>query len=160
MERRDWWIEIPPVHSMFNFKWQPVSFGIKFELLSPIKPKIGEIGTGIGSTQYNTFSSSIGGSTAASSNGSSNVSQVSNDNVFHRQMVNHVENHHLISEKANLFNIYTKHCENFKENVFDVCPLTFYVEIQDIEKSNAYSQALAPFIQFYQVLEENKNRIK
>jgi len=35
MERRDWWIEIPSVHSMYNFKWQPVSWGIKFERLSP-----------------------------------------------------------------------------------------------------------------------------
>lgn len=72
-------------------------------------------------------------------------------------MVNHVEFHHLISEKANLFNILQKHCENFKENIFDVYPLTFYVEIQDSEKTNAYNQTLQPFIQFYQVLEENKN---
>jgi len=21
MERRDWWIEIPAVHSMYNFRW-------------------------------------------------------------------------------------------------------------------------------------------
>jgi len=45
LERRDWWIEIPAVHSMYNFKWQPVSYGIKFERLSPIKPKPGEIGS-------------------------------------------------------------------------------------------------------------------
>jgi hypothetical protein len=44
IERRDWWIEIPALHSMFNFKWQPVSNGIKFERLSPVRPKIGEIG--------------------------------------------------------------------------------------------------------------------
>ena len=29
-ERRSWWIEIQPVHSMFNFKWLPFSGGIKF----------------------------------------------------------------------------------------------------------------------------------
>lgn len=45
LERRDWWIEIPPHHSMFNFKWQPFSTGIKFERLSPVKPKVGEIGS-------------------------------------------------------------------------------------------------------------------
>jgi len=38
MEKRDWWIEIPAVHSLYNFKWQPVSYGIKFERLSPLKP--------------------------------------------------------------------------------------------------------------------------
>ena len=50
LERRDWWIEIPPVHSMYNFKWQPVSYGIKFERLGPPRPKPGEIGaTGMSS---------------------------------------------------------------------------------------------------------------
>jgi hypothetical protein len=50
LERRDWWIEIPPVHSMYNFKWQPVSYGIKFERLGPPRPKPGEIGaTGVSS---------------------------------------------------------------------------------------------------------------
>ena len=34
MEKRSWWIEIQPVHSMYNFKWQPTSTGIKFERLS------------------------------------------------------------------------------------------------------------------------------
>jgi hypothetical protein len=32
-ERRSWWIEIQPVHSMYNFKWQPFSQGIKFARL-------------------------------------------------------------------------------------------------------------------------------
>ena len=44
LERRDWWIEIPSVHSMYNFKWQPVSSGIKFERLGPVRPKPGELG--------------------------------------------------------------------------------------------------------------------
>lgn len=33
MQRRNWWIEIQPVHSMFNFKWQPFSAGINFKTL-------------------------------------------------------------------------------------------------------------------------------
>ena len=36
LERRSWWIEIQPVHSMFNFKWLPVSNGIKFGRLGHI----------------------------------------------------------------------------------------------------------------------------
>jgi hypothetical protein len=45
LERRDWWIEIPPVHSMYNFKWQPVSAGIKFERFGPVRPRPGELGS-------------------------------------------------------------------------------------------------------------------
>jgi hypothetical protein len=41
IERREWWIEIPPVHSMYNFKWQPVSYGIKFDRLGPVRSKPG-----------------------------------------------------------------------------------------------------------------------
>ena len=33
LKQRSWWIEIQPVHSMFNFKWNPVSDGIKFARL-------------------------------------------------------------------------------------------------------------------------------
>lgn len=44
-ERRSWWIEIQPVHSMFNFKWQPFSNGIKFARLGHMEPhKPGELG--------------------------------------------------------------------------------------------------------------------
>ena len=42
MERRSWWIEIQPVHSMFNFKWQPTSHGIRYERLGGVQPKSGE----------------------------------------------------------------------------------------------------------------------
>ena len=37
---RSWWIEIQPVHSMFNFKWNPVSDGIKFARLGHQIPDI------------------------------------------------------------------------------------------------------------------------
>lgn len=33
MQRRKWWIEIPPLHTMFNFKWKPTSHGIRWERL-------------------------------------------------------------------------------------------------------------------------------
>jgi hypothetical protein len=35
MNGRSWWIEIQPVHSLFNFKWQPTSWGLKFDRLGP-----------------------------------------------------------------------------------------------------------------------------
>ena len=37
MEKRSCWIEIQPVHSLFNFKWQPVSSGIRFDKLGAVK---------------------------------------------------------------------------------------------------------------------------
>ena len=50
-------------------------------------------------------------------------------------MVNHLEFHQCISEKAALFNELQKHCDLMKENVFEVCvPITFYVEVLDIDK--------------------------
>ena len=33
MKRRPWWVEIPNVDSAFNFKWQPVSYRMKFREL-------------------------------------------------------------------------------------------------------------------------------
>jgi hypothetical protein len=33
MQRRPWWIEIPKFNSIFNFKWQPTSFRMKFHEL-------------------------------------------------------------------------------------------------------------------------------
>ena len=55
-------------------------------------------------------------------------------------MVNHVEFHHVITEKAALFHELSKHCDAAKENVFDVClPITFYVEINDIDKPQLYN---------------------
>lgn len=60
-------------------------------------------------------------------------------------MVNHLEFHALISEKANLFHNLRASCENFKENIFDLCPLTFYVEISDIDKTQQYQQNMQQF---------------
>jgi hypothetical protein len=57
-------------------------------------------------------------------------------------MVNHFEFHYTITEKANLFNSLQKYCDNSKENVFDICPITFYVEVTDLEKTQAYNASL------------------
>ena len=75
-------------------------------------------------------------------------------------MVNHFEGHHYVSEKANLFLQLQKYCDLYKENIFDIVPITFFVEVPDLEKTNQYNQAIQPFIQYYTALEENKNRIE
>ena len=51
-------------------------------------------------------------------------------------MVNHFEGHHYVSEKANLFRMLMKYCDSFKENIFDIVPITFYVEVPDLDKVN------------------------
>lgn len=153
IERREWWIEIPPVHSMYNFKWQPVSYGIKFDRLGPVRSKPGgEWGSS--------------GNTANNNGGSGNAPGPSDDGVGPgnaidiKQMVNHLEFHHIISEKAALFNEVQKYCDGVKENVFDVCvPITFYVEVTDLDKPQVYNQTLQPFLQFYSALEENRERV-
>lgn len=38
-------------------------------------------------------------------------------------------------------------------------PITFYVEIQDPNKDQAYATALSSFVNFYNCLEGNKNNI-
>lgn len=57
-------------------------------------------------------------------------------------MVNHFEFHHLISEKANLFYNLQKYCENQKENIFDLSPITFFAEVIDCENKQQYNQSL------------------
>lgn len=136
MERRDWWIEIPPVHSMYNFKWQPVSAGIKFERLGPVRPKPGELGsTGPTSTM------------AGTGLGLGQEVTLEAEGMGVKQMVNHLEYHHYISEKAALFQELRAHCDGMKENVFDLCvPITFYIEVHDLDKQQVYNQLMQPFV--------------
>lgn len=119
---------------MYNFKWQPVSYGIKFERLGPVRPpKPGEWG-------------SSGNQGGASTNGGNPPPEGDSVNDI-KQMVNHLEFHHIISEKAALFNELQKYCDGVKENLFDVCvPITFYVEINDLDKPQVYNQTLQPFL--------------
>ncbi len=51
-----------------------------------------------------------------------------------KQLVNHFECHQVISEKSNMFNLLMKYCDLTKESVFDHTPITFYVEVPDLEK--------------------------
>mmetsp|Transcript_6491 Transcript_6491/g.10439 ORF Transcript_6491/g.10439 Transcript_6491/m.10439 type:complete len:93 (-) Transcript_6491:1859-2137(-) len=66
-----------------------------------------------------------------------------------RQMVNHIENHHLITEKFNLLQVMQKYCDLQKENVFDYMPVTFYVEMPNVQKETAYNAAMLPFVQYF-----------
>ena len=39
----------------------------------------------------------------------------------------------------------SRHCDSLKENVFDIMPITFYVEISDPTKEQSYMQAMSSF---------------
>ena len=54
----------------------------------------------------------------------------------------------------------TKFCDLQKENVFDITPITFFVEMPDVNKDTAYNAAMLPFIQYFQALEDNKKVIE
>jgi len=75
---------------MFNFKWQPVSAGIKFERLGHIEKRSSRPGD-LGSTPQQT--GAPGTFSAAAQSSTDKQAQ---------QMVNHFECHHLISEKFHL----------------------------------------------------------
>lgn len=73
--------------------------------------------------------------------------------------MNHFEYHHLLTEKYNLLHVMHRHCEQMKENVFDLMPVTFYVEITDLSQQS-YAEAMKQFTLFYQSLESNKDNLK
>lgn len=116
MQRRNWWIEIQQVHSMFNFKWQPTSGGLNFNRLGNQSRVEHNPNSSFGSSTQNMVAAPIVGENS------------------HKQLVNHLEFHQLLSEKFNLLQVMQKHCEQTKENTFDFMPITFYVEVQDPSK--------------------------
>ena len=75
-------------------------------------------------------------------------------------MVNHMEHHHLLTEKYNLLMVMQRFCDLHKENTFDLMPITFFVEIPDATKDHIVTQALAPFATLWQVLEANKLKME
>ena len=75
------------------------------------------------------------------------------------QMVNHFENHQLLTEKYNLLQVMQRFSDQHKENTFDLMPITFFVEIPDATKDLLVTQALAQFTTLYQALETNKDKL-
>jgi hypothetical protein len=82
--RADRWEETNSFDKLFNFKWQPVSWGINFDAI-------------------NSFGT--------------------------RQLVNHFNNHAIITTKDQLFENVALYCEQRKLNVFETLPLTFTLSL-------------------------------
>ena len=85
--RINWKEPFSSVTSLYNFKWQQVSFGIDYNSLGKI---------------LNT-----------------------------KQLVNHFENHHSISNKANMFINLMDYCEKRKISVFKYVPFTIIFQFKD-----------------------------
>ena len=103
------------MHSLYNFKWQPVSRGIRFDRLGQKNPAsgpggIGGSNTGAGQAPKNTAVNHVSEmANSTSQNGHSSSLTISDLNS--RQIVNHFEFHHLITEKYNLLISLTKFCD-------------------------------------------------
>lgn len=59
-----------------------------------------------------------------------------------------------------MFENLQKLCENVtKENIFELTPVTFFIDVQDVEKTNQLNQSLQPFVNLYNALEEAREHI-
>lgn len=77
------------MHSLFNFKWQPVSNGIRFDRLGSKGVKQGTLNEGYGMAhQLTSFNATMGGGP-----GSSEAKENTLSDLNARQAVNHFEAH-------------------------------------------------------------------
>ena len=142
---REWWEEVPQGFStLYNFKWMPVSQQFNFNAL-----------------QSRTV----------------------------RSLINHLENHHEITRKSSLFANLLHWSESThstqmvgapagaagggggqstaplvprRDHIFKIVPITFSLSLDGARLANPdyLNQALAPFLSLYQILEENKHKVK
>ena len=47
------------------------------------------------------------------------------------------------------------YCESMKQNIFDIMPVTFLIEVESL-KPHVVNTAILPFLQNYNILEEHK----
>lgn len=72
-------------------------------------------------------------------------------------MVNHFQKHYVLSNKSNLFLNLLSYAEFNKENVFNLMPITFYIDIKNFLVQE--NRSLHKFVKFFKKLEESKNCI-
>jgi hypothetical protein len=77
-----------------------------------------------------------------------------------KQLINHVEYHSLITEKYNLLHVLQRFSEQQKENLWDMIPVTFYIEMSDPTVSTVYQQSMLHFTQFWQTMEQHRSQIR
>jgi hypothetical protein len=66
----------------------------------------------------------------------------------------------LITEKYNLLHVLQRFSEQQKENVFDILPVTFYIEMSDPTVSTIYQQSMQQFTDYWRTLETHRSHLK
>ena len=143
---------------MFNFKWTPVSDGIKWGRLGHVDPHKREKGTMGQKPALENKRSDPGASKLVKENSKDHPPAPAQDKIS-QQMVNHIEHHQLLTEKYNLLMVMQRFCDLHKESAFDLMPITFFVEISDASRDHLVTQALTPFVTFWQALEANRSNL-
>lgn len=72
------------------------------------------------------------------------------------QMANHVEGHHEITNKNDLFRNVKNFLDERNLNAFHVMPITFYVKVTLDAKEGSLKKQLSPFKQVFNLLDEFK----
>lgn len=109
--RMDRWEETNNSDKIFNFKWQPYSRGIQFDVVN----------------QFGT-----------------------------RQLINHFNNHAIITTKHQLFENMAVWCELKKINVFKILPITFTLQMENIN----CAVEMDKFLQYFCYLQLKQDVIK
>ena len=76
-----------------------------------------------------------------------------------RQLLNHLEYHHLLTRKHDLFDNLHNHLSYIGQNVYDYVPLTFQITILEGKKAN-YDIAMARFESIFEAFEKEKYNIQ
>ena len=109
--RAERWEETNSSDKLYNFKWQPVSFGINFK---------------------------------------------ANNSFGTRQLVNHFDNHSILTTKDKLFENVVAHCEARKINAFSVLPVTFVLSLD----SHYFSSEIEKFSNYFLAIEKSLHTVR
>lgn len=84
--------------------------------------------------------------------------QINFERVSHNfvQMVNHVEGHHEITTKNELFKNVKNYFDERNLNAFHAMPITFYIKVTTDKNDGSLKKQLSPFKQVFNLLEEFK----
>lgn len=73
------------------------------------------------------------------------------------QMANHIEGHHEVSTKNELFKNVKDYFDERNLNAFNVMPITFYIKVPTERADESLKKLLSPFKQVYNLLDEFKS---
>lgn len=134
LKRYEFWEETNKADPHYHFKWTPVGSSIKYESVGrEVQITTSSMGLSQGNPHEFDF------------------------HPCHVQIVNHVEGHGSISEKHRLFANLSRYCDKLNENVFDIVPLTYFIEC-DFKSQKQYSKTMVQFMNAFYALDDIKKR--